>query len=168
MPICVKSLVGAKLMEVRELALGAISRLTKSEELPPKEDEFVFVEESDAEIPEVPQPAPEPVPIIDQLFPEPVPESEPAPVPVPESEPEPVLARVVTPLMTYCVEIQLPAGFVRNPVEPWKLENPEDIWHERILIGATRSGSKAKCSFFDTVLRSCVTVTGDVVTGVVV
>ena len=144
MPICVKSLVGAKLMEVRELALGAISRLTKSEELPPKEDEFVFVEESDAQVPVVPQRVPEPEPAL-------------------EPEPEPVLARVVTPLMTYCVEIQLPAGFVRNPVEPWKLENPEDIWHERILIGATRSGSKAKCSFYDNLLRSCVTVDGVVV-----
>ena len=148
MPICVKSLVGAKLMEVRELALGAISRLTKSEELPPKEDEFVFVEESDAQVPVVPQP---------------VPESEPAPVPVPESEPEPVSALVGTPSLSYCVRIKLPAGLVRNPKEPWKLDNPEDIWHERILIGATRSGSKAKCSFYDNLLRSCVTVDGVVV-----
>ena len=130
--------VVAKLMEARELALGAISRLTKSEELPPKEDEFVFVEESDAQVPVVPQPVPEP-------------------------EPEPVSALVGTPSLSYCVRIKLPAGLVRNPKEPWKLDNPEDIWHERILIGATRSGSKAKCSFYDNLLRSCVTVDGVVV-----
>jgi len=145
MPIFVKSLVGGKLVEARELVLSAISRLRQSGELLSKDEEFVFVEETDSQIPVAPQPG-----------------RELKPKPKPNPGRETVRVLVTQPVLGYMISVPVPSEMVISDSEPWKLQNKNDIWHEAVLIDVTRSEHRAVCTFFDSTC-GYVTVTGDVV-----